>query len=588
MAKRMMVRSVPNELTRYPFAAVVAQQPFKLALMLVAVNPLVGGVLVSGPRGSAKSTLAKGLVDILPGDAHHNRPFVSLPLGASEEMLIGTLNLQQVLEHKKRVFQPGLLAKADKGLLYVDEVNLLGDNLVDQLLDVAASGVNIVERDGVSHTHQSRFILLGTMNPEEGDLRPQLSDRFGLCVHLSGEHNVDERIEIVKLRERFDRDPQLFIQAYKADQALLQNKIQQAQARLLQTHCPDYCRTLIAQRCSDARVDGLRADIVWVQAALAMAALDSRVDVCADDVAAVEDLVLAHRRNEPSPPRHNKAEPPQSHPPQARSDNSKKPEVNLTNTHTDKDSGEQHNDGDWGAMAPVLQRCVAVPETSFPVAGRRFNRSKVASLEPVKNTLTGSAKGRRTTSLSSARVNWFTSLVKAAGQWPMDKLCYYPAGSGASIIHLVLLDTSGSVLANEGFARAKGLIMQLVDQAYTARELLMIVGFGNQRVHTLVAARRAPKAVKSLLDGLKAGGGTPLRDALDWARRAQSQCDKRHRAAQFKNYIFTDGRVSSLAFENSLQGQTWVVDLEQSAVKRGKAQQIAQALNAHYLPLMAQ
>lgn len=178
-------------ISNYPFCAVAGQHEFKLALILNAINPAIGGVLVSGPRGCAKSTLARGITDILP-DAHD---LVTLPLGASEEMLVGTLDLQQVLAEQKVTFNPGILAKADNGVLYVDEVNLLADSLVDLLLDVSASGINYVERDGISHQHLSRFILLGTMNPDEGELRAQLLDRFGLSVELSGQNSIENALK---------------------------------------------------------------------------------------------------------------------------------------------------------------------------------------------------------------------------------------------------------------------------------------------------------------------------------------------------------------------------------------------------------
>src|SRR5438270_7125919 len=203
----------------FPFTAVVGQEDAKLALLLASIDPAIGGVLLRGQKGSAKTTLARGLAALLPGDA----PFVDLPLGATEDRLVGTLDLGAVLTGEGRSFEPGLLAAAHGGVLYVDEVNLLADHLVDVLLDVAASGVNRVEREGVSHSHPARFVLIGSMNPEEGELRPQLLDRFGLCVDVGASTDPAVRARAVRRRLGFDAAPAAAAQAWEAQEAELRD-----------------------------------------------------------------------------------------------------------------------------------------------------------------------------------------------------------------------------------------------------------------------------------------------------------------------------------------------------------------------------
>ncbi|NWE73803.1 AAA family ATPase, partial [Pseudomonas gingeri] len=251
----------------FPLSAVVGADALKLALCLTAIDPKIGGVLIEGPRGMAKSTLARGLADLLASGQ-----FVTLPLGATEERLVGTLDLDAALGEGRAQFSPGVLAKADGGVLYVDEVNLLADHLVDLLLDVAASGTNLVERDGISHRHAARFVLIGTMNPEEGELRPQLLDRFGLNVALSGQPLPGERGQIIRRRLDFDNDPEAFCEQWEQQQQALRQRCKQARALLPAIALDDQALAEITERCFAAGVDGLRADLVWLRAARAHAA----------------------------------------------------------------------------------------------------------------------------------------------------------------------------------------------------------------------------------------------------------------------------------------------------------------------------
>jgi magnesium chelatase subunit I len=275
----------------FPFAALLGQSELRQALLLAAVDPGIGGVLVSGPRGTAKSTAARALAELLPDGR-----FVTLPLNASEERLVGTLDIETVLRDGSVQFSPGLLANAHCGVLYVDEVNLLPDALVDALLDAAASGVNTVERDGVSHSHAASFVLIGTMNPEEGELRPQLTDRFGLMVELQNCFDPQIRQQIVKARLAFDMNAQAFRERHAEQQGEYVRRIRAAQAALLQLAFDDVVHQHVSALCIAAHVDGMRADLVMLRAARALAALEAADAVTIAHVDRVAQSVLLHRQ----------------------------------------------------------------------------------------------------------------------------------------------------------------------------------------------------------------------------------------------------------------------------------------------------
>src|SRR5688572_12660673 len=238
----------------FPWSAVIGQERLKTALLLCAIDPAIGGVLIRGPRGVAKTTLARAFAELLPGR------FVELPLGATEERVTGTLDLGKALAHGTVHFSPGLLARAHEGVLYVDEVNLLPDALVDLLLDAAASGRNVVERDGVSHAHAARFVLIGTMNPEEGELRPQLCDRFGLCVAADGTLSPAARSAVVLRRLEFERDPGAFAAGFAREQQALIARSRAARERVGELQFAGPALAHAAELCHAAGVDGVRAD----------------------------------------------------------------------------------------------------------------------------------------------------------------------------------------------------------------------------------------------------------------------------------------------------------------------------------------
>jgi len=309
----------------FPFTAIVGQEEMKLALLLNVIDPKVGGVMIMGDRGTGKSTTIRALADLLPeidviaddpfnsdpndsdwvsneASAQEVRlivkkkvPMVDLPLGATEDRVCGTIDIEKALSEGVKAFEPGLLAKANRGILYVDEVNLLDDHLVDVLLDSAASGWNTVEREGISIRHPARFVLVGSGNPEEGELRPQLLDRFGMHAEIRTVKEPALRVEIVEQRADFDQNPQAFLQKYQSDQEALQKQLVMAQERLPEVEMDYELRVKISEVCSQLDVDGLRGDIVTNRAAKALAAFEGRNEVTVDDIRRVITLCLRHR-----------------------------------------------------------------------------------------------------------------------------------------------------------------------------------------------------------------------------------------------------------------------------------------------------
>ncbi len=313
----------------FPFTSVIGQEEMKLALLLNVIDPRIGGVMIMGDRGTGKSTTIRALADLLPaievveGDPYNSSlddpdlqsndvreridsgidiqkgekqvPMIDLPLGATEDRLCGTIDIEKALSEGVRAFEPGLLAKANRGLLYVDEVNLLDDHLVDVLLDSAASGWNTVEREGISVRHPARFVLIGSGNPEEGELRPQLLDRFGMSVEVRTVREAKLRVQVVDQRTAFDNDPESFSDSVQANQDSLQQKVVDAQNLLNDVSIDEDLRLRISAVCGELDVDGLRGDIVTNRAARALAAFEGRKEVTEEDIARVVSTALRHR-----------------------------------------------------------------------------------------------------------------------------------------------------------------------------------------------------------------------------------------------------------------------------------------------------
>lgn len=314
-----------NKKAYFPFTAIVGQEKMKRALILNLINPALGGVLIKGEKGTAKSTAVRALTEVLPErDEVENCPFscdphdrncqcercrskehltavkrrmrvVDLPVSATEDRVVGTLDIERALKTGEKQFEPGILAEANRNILYVDEINLLDDHVVDVILDSAAMGVNTVEREGVSFSHPARFVLVGTMNPEEGDLRPQLLDRFGLVVDVKGEADIEMRTEVVKRYLEYELDPEAFLEKWRSEQEKLRNKISEAQKLLRNVTYSDEILRLAAEISVSLGVDGHRADISMIKTACTNAAYEGRDHVSGEDMKFAAELVLPHR-----------------------------------------------------------------------------------------------------------------------------------------------------------------------------------------------------------------------------------------------------------------------------------------------------
>lgn len=567
----------------FPFTAIVGQPRLKTALLLISIDPAIGGLLLSGPRGSAKSTMVRSLASL-----NQHQPFITVPLGASEEMVIGSLDLDQALSQSQLAFKPGLLAKANEGILYVDEVNLLADHLVDLLLDAAASGTNLIERDGISHQHDALFSLVGTMNPDEGELRPQLLDRFGLMADVDTQFSIEQRQLVVKQRLEFDHNPDKFIEQQQATLSDLSTQLKWAIKNLPSITVSETISHQIAQRCADAHVEGFRADITMHRASRAYAALHRRREVLESDLDAIEDLVLNHRRNTPPPSTQT--------PPSGSSSAPNQPSRNTSGSTPQNSQLGSSIQGSWGAMETVTtdtHNALALPE-----------QAKVAELPTTRPGITTTTSQRKGNSISNrflsrismnraligtAKIDWFRSLATklSADSFQSKHLKYRYLRPRSSELKLVLLDTSASTLAGQGLGHAKGVLKELSRQAYLKRQQICILTFGNNQVSTLIKTQRAPKNIQSKLDLITAGGGTPIRQVLDHAQHLL--LGQRHQHLNCSIYLITDGRLEQSIHSHTLlsQHQVTIVDIESSRVKLGLGQQLADAISAHYLPQSA-
>jgi magnesium chelatase subunit D len=554
----------------FPFTALVGQAEMKKALLLNAVDPGIGGVLIRGEKGTAKSTATRALAALLPHievvadcvyscDPHQptrmctgcyaewmagqplptvQRPvrLIELPLNATEDKVVGSLDFASAVKTGTATFAPGLLALANRGILYIDEVNLLNDHLVDAILDAAASGVNRVEREGISYTHPSRFVLIGSMNPEEGEIRPQLLDRFGLCVNVQGVHDAAARVRLVKLREAYDLDPRAFLAQFAKIEEKQRKVIQKAHQLLPSVTIADREQELIAEVVLNSRAAGHRADLVLDRSARAFAALSRAGQVSPVHIREVSHLALAHRALPPLPPE-----------PRPQDSTRRRDRTPPSESSKDRQSQSKETDPAPGAGMewdqPVDQPHYGSDRETVSAVGEVFRVRPIHSQSARRLLRQGS--GRRSRALVTTKIGRYVrstpqrrnndlaldATLRAAAPYQRSRRAQ-GSRSGVQILIenrdirekvrerrvgsllLFIVDASGSMSAYHRMVATKGAIMSLLLDAYQKRDKLGLVAFRKSKATILLPPTNSIELARRLLEELPTGGKTPLADGL--------------------------------------------------------------------------
>jgi magnesium chelatase subunit D len=637
----------------YPFTAVVGLDDLRLALVVNAVSPAVGGVLVRGEKGTAKSTVVRALAALLPPvdvvagcrfacsptlpdpqcpdlashGAAQSRPakLVELPVGASEDRLVGSLDLEKALTTGVSAYEPGLLAQAHRGVLYVDEVNLLHDHLVDLLLDAAALGTSYVEREGISVRHAARFLLVGTMNPEEGELRPQLLDRFGLTVEVAATRDPAERADVVRRRMAYEADPAAFAAAYAESDAALAAHIAAARERLPRVVLGDQALREVTTVCAAFDVDGLRADLVTAKAAVALAAWAGRDEVTTEDVRTAARLALPHRRRrtpfeapgldeqqlddaldsvEPDPGPQDDGPSGGGAPPSAEDSSGAADSAEAAEPAPSDAEGEQQVPAATGAkeQPPAAAGAVFDPVLlSVPGVNRRAGASgRRSRTQGGSGQLTGSRlpAGRLHSLHLTATLRAAAPHQRARGRDGAGVLLRAAdlreavrEGREGNLV-LFVVDASGSMAARSRMSAVKGAVLSLLTDAYQRRDKVALVSFRGATADLVLPPTSSVDAAAVRLQSLPTGGRTPLSEGLLRAAEVLRVEQVRDRARRALVVVVTDGRHTSgpapelAAAHLARSGAACVViDCESGPVRLGLAAELGDSLGGIALRL---
>lgn len=590
----------------YPFSAIVGHDQLRLALLLCAVRPEIGGALIRGEKGTAKSTAVRGLAALLSAaTGAEGAGLVEMPLGATEDRVVGSLDLQRVLRDGEHAFSPGLLARADGGVLYVDEVNLLHDHLVDILLDAAAMGRVHIERDGISHSHDARFVLIGTMNPEEGELRPQLLDRFGLTVDVQASRDVDVRVEVIRQRMAYEADPEGFAQRYAPADAELAARISAARALVDDVVLPDNELRRIAALCAAFDVDGMRADLVVARTAVAHAAWRGAHTVEEEDIRVAAQLALPHRRRRDPFDEHG-------------IDEDQLDEALAQAAQSQDGEPDPDPDPSGGGVTPKSDTPQpnsnpAPPRPSAPPAkvfrARALTVPGVGAGAPGRRSRARNAAGSVVAAAPPADpdahgLHLFASLLSAAEQAsaggrlrlrPDDIRRAVREGREGNLV-IFVVDASGSMAARDRMAAVSGATLSLLRDAYQRRDKVAVITFRQQAATVLLPPTSSAHIAGRRLARFDTGGRTPLAEGLLAARELVLRERVRDRGRRPLLVVLTDGRATSgpdplgrskIAAARLVAEDVAavVVDCETSYVRLGLAGQLATQLGAPVLRL---